>query len=179
MVAYYIYFYSILSVCFNIFVPMSTHSPISAFEKLKITHVNAIKIGIVTAEWNKHITGVLLQGAIDTLLNQGIQKDNIICKEIPGSFELPLSAQWLAQKEEIDAVICIGCVIKGDTPHFDYVCLAATNGILEVGLKFNKPVIFGVITTNSEQQALDRAGGILGNKGSEAAYTALKMLMIK
>jgi 6,7-dimethyl-8-ribityllumazine synthase len=158
---------------------MSTYTPVALSEKLIVPNVHSIKIGIVIAEWNKHITSVLKQGAIETLVDQGILKENIICKEIPGSFELPLAAQWLAQKEEIDAILCLGCVIKGDTPHFEYVCQAATDGILQVGLKYNKPVIFGVITTNNEQQAKDRSGGILGNKGSEAAITALKMLMIK
>ncbi|MBI3234055.1 MAG: 6,7-dimethyl-8-ribityllumazine synthase [Bacteroidetes bacterium] len=158
---------------------MSIYTPLNANDKVALPHVSAIKIGIVTAEWNRHITGVLLEGAKEVLLSQGIIAENIICNDVPGSFELPLAAQWLAHKEEIDAVICLGCVIKGDTPHFDFVCQAATNGILEVGLKYNKPVIFGVITTNNEQQALDRAGGSLGNKGSEAAITALKMLAIK
>jgi 6,7-dimethyl-8-ribityllumazine synthase len=97
-------------------------------------------------------------------------------KIVPGSYELSLGAQWLAQQEEIDAVICLGCVIQGETPHFDYICQAVANGITNVGLKFNKPVIFGVLTTLNLQQAIDRAGGKHGNKGDEAAATAIKML---
>ena len=154
---------------------MSQHSPI---DSLQINPETAAKcvVGIVTATWNETITGLLKQGAIETLNTQGVTNDRIRTLEVPGSFELPLGAQQLAQLPEIDAVIALGCVIRGDTPHFDYVCQAATNGILQVGLKFNKPVIFGVITVNNEKQAFDRAGGALGNKGSEGALTALQML---
>ena len=95
---------------------------------------------------------------------------------MPGSFELPLAAQWMAQVEEIDAVVCLGCVIQGETRHFDFICQAVAQGIIEVGLKYNKPVIFGVLTPSTQQQALDRAGGKHGNKGDEAAITAIKML---
>ena len=158
---------------------MSDKSPVNDEKIIELPEIASIKIGIVTAEWNRHITGILLHAAMKELLRQGISKANIFCKDVPGSFELPLAAQWLAQNEEIDAVLCLGCVIRGDTPHFDFVCQAATNGILEVGLKYNKPVIFGVITVNSEIQAAERSGGIHGNKGTEAAITALKMLAIK
>lgn len=95
---------------------------------------------------------------------------------MPGSFELSLGALWVAEKKDIDAVICLGCVIQGDTPHFDYICQAVAYGITEVGLKTKKPVIFGVLTTLDKQQALERAGGKYGNKGEEAAITALEML---
>ena len=137
-----------------------------------------LKIGIVIAAWNNHITDVLLKGAKDTLLGFGLSPDQIQSLSVPGAFELPLGAQMLFQ-QQCDAVICLGCVIKGDTPHFDYVCQAATDGILQVGLSQNKPCIFGVITTNNEQQALDRADGKLGNKGAEAALTACWMLAAK
>jgi 6,7-dimethyl-8-ribityllumazine synthase len=136
---------------------------------------NELKIGIVVADWNRHITEVLKKGAIDTLLASGLDKNQILELTVPGSFELPHGAQILFSRE-CDAVICIGCVIRGDTPHFDYVCEAATHGILRVGLDASKPCIFGVITTENEQQALDRAGGKLGNKGSEAATAACWML---
>ena len=136
---------------------------------------NELKIGIVVADWNRHITDVLKKGAVDTLIAAGMDKNQILELTVPGSFELPHGAQILFSKE-CDAVICIGCVIRGDTPHFDYVCEAATHGILRVGLDASKPCIFGVITTENEQQALDRAGGKLGNKGSEAATAACWML---
>ncbi len=134
------------------------------------------QFGIVVAEWNETITDALLEGAIETLLEQQVNRDNIKIHYVPGSFELSLGAQILAQKETIDAVITLGCVIQGETRHFDFICDAVANGITNVGLKYNKPVIFGVLTTDTMQQALDRAGGKHGNKGEEAAITAVKML---
>ena len=134
------------------------------------------KFGIVVSEWNDEITESLFEGAYSTLIQHGTKKENIIRKNVPGSFELTLAAQWMAQEEEIDAVICLGCVIHGETRHFDFICDAVANGLTEVGLKFNKPVIFGVLTPNTFQQAIDRAGGKHGNKGDEAAMTAIKML---
>lgn len=137
-------------------------------------------IGIVVSTWNNHITDVLLEGAIEELKNLGLSTSQIHITKVPGAFELPLAAQWLfnSNQPNIDAVICLGCVIKGDTPHFDFVCQGATNGIMEVGLKFNKPCIFGVITTNTEQQAFDRIGGPHGHKGREAAQTAIQLISI-
>lgn len=134
------------------------------------------KFGIVVSEWNDEITGALLEGSLETLLEQGASRENIIVHYVPGSFELSLGAQFLAQKEAIDAVMTLGCVIQGETRHFDFICDAVAQGITNVGLKYNKPVIFGVLTTNTMQQALDRAGGKHGNKGEEAAITAVKML---
>ncbi|MDO6437727.1 6,7-dimethyl-8-ribityllumazine synthase [Cyclobacterium sp. 1_MG-2023] len=131
---------------------------------------------LVVAEWNDEITSSLYSGAVETLLGYGAKKENIYRKNVPGSFELPLGAQWLAKLEEIDAVICLGCVIQGETRHFDFICDAVANGITQVGLKYDKPVIFGVLTPENQQQALDRAGGKHGNKGDEAAITAIKML---
>jgi 6,7-dimethyl-8-ribityllumazine synthase len=150
----------------------------SASGKSKINLSNK-KFAIVVAEWNEEITEPLFQGAYDTLIRMGAKKSNIIRKNVPGSFELPLAAQWMAEKKDIAAVICLGCVIKGDTPHFDYVCQGTTYGIMKVALKTNKPVAFGVITTLTMQQAIDRAGGKLGNKGEEAAVTVIKMLEIR
>jgi 6,7-dimethyl-8-ribityllumazine synthase len=136
-------------------------------------------IGVVTASWNHHITGVLQQGAIDVLTKaQSEQSIEIIEFAVPGAFEIPTAAQWLFENG-CDAVINLGCVIKGDTPHFDYVCNAVTEGIAQLALKHSKPCIFGIITTNNEQQAFDRAGGSLGNKGAEAAEAALWMLLAK
>jgi len=134
------------------------------------------KIAIVRSEWNEKVTSALLEGAMKLLNEAGVKKENIHIKHVPGTFELPLAAQWYAKKSEIDGVICLGCVIQGETKHFDFICHAAANGIMEVGLKFNKPVIFGVLTTNNQEQAEERAGGKHGNKGEEAAYTLLRML---
>jgi 6,7-dimethyl-8-ribityllumazine synthase len=137
------------------------------------------KIGIVVAEWNEDVTGVLYEGAHHALVTLGLKKKNIIRRNVPGSFELPLAAQWLAGKKDIDGVICIGCVIQGDTPHFDYICQAVAYGVMKLSLKSNKPIVFGVLTTLDKKQALERAGGKLGNKGEEAAVTVVKMLEIK
>jgi len=134
------------------------------------------RFAIVVAEWNDEITESLFDGAYQALLELGAKKGNIIRKNVPGSFELPLGAQQMAEQKNIDAVICIGCVIQGDTPHFDYICQAVAYGIMKVNLKFNKPVAFGVLTTLNKKQALERAGGKLGNKGEEAALTVVKML---
>lgn len=138
--------------------------------------LSVTRIAIVVAEWNEEITDALYHGAVSSLLAHGVKKENILKKTVPGSFELSLGAQWMADREGIDAVICLGCVIQGETPHFDYICQAVSYGITEVGLKTGKPVIFGVLTTLNKQQALDRAGGKYGNKGEEAALTAIKML---
>ena len=143
-----------------------------------ITSVKNKKIGIVVSEWNDQITDSLLSAAHEVLTAHGAKLKNIHIKYVPGSFELPLAAQYLASQKDIDAVICLGCVIQGETRHFDFICDAVANGITSVGLKYNKPVIFGVLTTNNIQQALDRAGGKHGNKGEEAAITAVKMLGI-
>ena len=134
------------------------------------------KIAIVVASWNEEITEALFEGAVGSLVSSGIKKSNIIRKTVPGSFELSLGALWMAEKKDIHAVICLGCVIQGDTPHFDYICQAVSYGITEVGLKTKKPVIFGVLTTLNKEQALERAGGKYGNKGEEAAITAMEML---
>jgi 6,7-dimethyl-8-ribityllumazine synthase len=137
------------------------------------------KFAIVVAEWNEDITEPLFEGAYHALIEMGVKKSNIIRKNVPGSFELPLAAQWEAEKKDIAAVICLGCVIQGDTPHFDYVCQGVAYGIMKVNLKSNKPVAFGVLTTLTKKQAMERAGGKLGNKGEEAALTVVKMLEIK
>ena len=134
------------------------------------------RFAIVVAEWNEEITESLYQGAYNALLKLDVKKENVIRKNVPGSFELPLGAKWMVEKKEIDAVIALGCVIQGDTPHFDYICQAVANGIMNVSINANKPVAFGVLTTLNKQQALERAGGKLGNKGEEAALTVVKML---
>jgi len=133
-------------------------------------------IGVVVSEWNSEITEALLAGAMDCFKEHGVSQKQLVIKYVPGSFELPLGAQQLSRKSKIDAVLALGCVIQGETRHFDFICNAMSNGLMRVGLKFNKPVIFGVLTTNNKQQALDRAGGKFGNKGEEAAITSIKML---
>tara|TARA_R110001599_G_scaffold191266_2_gene386025 strand:- start:25793 stop:26269 length:477 start_codon:yes stop_codon:yes gene_type:complete len=149
---------------------------LSDYSDKNITDMGKKKFAIVVSEWNEEVTESLYQGAYETLIANGVSKDNIVKKMVPGSFELSMGAQWMAQIEEIDAVICLGCVIQGETRHFDFICDAVAHGITNVSLKFNKPVIFGVLTPNTQQQALDRAGGKHGNKGDEAAITAVKML---
>jgi 6,7-dimethyl-8-ribityllumazine synthase len=139
----------------------------------------AMKFGIVVAEWNYEITGALAQGAVDTLKKHSASDGNIIVKHVPGTFELTLGAQYLAEYANVDAIIVLGCVIQGETRHFDFICHGVTQGITDLNIKYNKPFIFGVLTTDNQQQALDRAGGKLGNKGDEAAVTAIKMLALR
>ncbi|MGE0771009.1 MAG: 6,7-dimethyl-8-ribityllumazine synthase [Cyclobacteriaceae bacterium] len=134
------------------------------------------KFGIVVAKWNEDVTEALFEGAYQALLSMGAKKKNITREDVPGSFELPLAAQRLASKKSIDAVICLGCVIQGETPHFDYICQAVANGIMRVSLDSGKPVAFGVLTTLDKKQAMDRAGGKFGNKGEEAAVTVVEMV---
>lgn len=154
----------------------SSLKSLSEYTTNNLPDISDKKFGIVVSEWNDQITEALFSGALDTLLSHGAKKSHIFRKDVPGSFELTLGAQWLAEQDEIDAVICLGCVIQGETRHFDFICDAVAHGITNVGLKFNKPVIFGVLTPDTMQQALDRAGGKHGNKGDEAAITAIKML---
>ncbi|MEO1255462.1 MAG: 6,7-dimethyl-8-ribityllumazine synthase [Bacteroidota bacterium] len=141
--------------------------------------VSQYKFGIVVAEWNEQVTEALYSGTYQTLIGAGVSRDNIDRMNVPGTFELSLGGQWMAERKDIDAVICLGCVIQGETRHFDFICDAVANGITNVNLKFNKPVIFGVLTTDNMKQALDRAGGKHGNKGDEAAATAIKMMQNK
>lgn len=133
------------------------------------------KFGIVVSEWNNEITGSLLQGAMDTLKKHGAQEVNILVKHVPGSFELTIGGRFFAEYTEVDAIILLGCVIQGETRHFDFICQSVTKGATDLNLKYGIPVIFGVLTTANQQQALERAGGRLGNKGDEAAITAIKM----
>ena len=137
------------------------------------------KFAIVVAEWNEEVTEVLYEGALQALLATGAKKSHITRTRVPGSFELPLGAQWALDNKHIDAVICLGCVIQGETPHFDYICSAVAHGIMKLNLKYNKPVAFGVLTTLDKKQAMDRAGGKYGNKGEEAALTVVRMLEVK
>lgn len=152
---------------------------LSEYDLESVPSAEGMKFGIVVAEWNYQITGALAQGAVDTLIKHGAKEENITLKHVPGTFELPLGGQFLAEYTHADAIILLGCVIQGDTRHFDFICNGVTQGTTELNLKYNKPFIFGVLTTENEQQALDRAGGRLGNKGDEAAVTAIKMVALK
>lgn len=151
---------------------------LSAFEK-ELPSASGLRFGIVVSEWNSEITDKLLEGALETLLKQEVDEEDIIIKNVPGSFELTMGAQFMGEYTEVDAVICLGCVIKGETPHFDYICQAVAQGLTNVSLEYNIPVIFGVLTTLNADQAKERAGGEHGNKGIEAAVTALKMAMLQ
>ena len=134
-----------------------------------------LKVAIVVSQFNSSITEQLLQGALDVLKRIGITEKIIRVIRVPGSFEIPLAAQRLAQKGKFDAIVCLGCVIRGETPHFDYICQQASRGIGEVGLKCDLPVTFGVITADTFEQAVNRAGPKDGNKGAEAALSAVEM----
>lgn len=152
---------------------------LSEYDLATVPSALKMKFGIVVAEWNYEITGALAQGAVDTLKKHGASDQNIILKHVPGSFELTLGAQYLAEYAKVDAVIILGCVIQGETRHFDFICQSVTQGITNLNIKYNMPFIFGLLTTDNQQQALDRAGGKLGNKGDEAAITAIKMLALR
>lgn len=138
-----------------------------------------MRIGIVVAEWNSEVTESLFNGARETLLKAGCPEANIIRKNVPGSFELPLAAKWMLDSIKPDAVICLGCVVQGETRHFDFICDQVASGIMQVQLQYSVPVIFGVLTTNDQQQAIDRAGGDHSNKGIESAVTAIRMVMLR
>lgn len=136
-------------------------------------------VGIVVSEYYSEITYKLLEGCVDTLKQHGIADENIMVEYAPGAFELPLAAQWLFDATEVDAVICLGCVIKGDTDHDKYINTAVANELMRLSIETDAPFIFGVITPNNHQQALDRAGGKHGNKGVECAVAVIKMLALR
>lgn len=157
----------------------SSHKNLSNFEGSEIPNGKGMRIGVVVAEWNIAITGALRDGAIKTLLENGVAEKDVVVKYVPGSFELTMGAQFLCEDKSIDGVITLGCVIQGETRHFDFICDAVAHGVTNVSLKYNKPVIFGVLTPNTLEQAQDRAGGKHGNKGDEAAVTVLKMIKLQ
>ena len=135
------------------------------------------KIGIIVSRWNEQVTGALKEGAMQTLLKAGVPRQNILDFDVPGSFELPSAAAMLLDaNEDVDAVICLGCIIQGETRHFEFIAQAVANGIAKVGVEYTVPVIFGVLTCNTAEQAADRSGGKHGNKGVEAAASCLQML---
>jgi 6,7-dimethyl-8-ribityllumazine synthase len=148
---------------------------LSAYEKEHLPDARSMRIGIVVSEWNEHVTSNLLKGCVDALTDCGVSEQRILVAHVPGSFELALGAQLLLENHRLDAVVCLGCIIRGDTAHFDFVSQACAQGIQSTSLKLGKPVIFGVLTDDTQEQSLARSGGSKGNKGTEAAITAIKM----
>ena len=148
---------------------------LSDYDPASIPDASNMNFGIVVSEWNHEITGALLEGAVKTLEKHGALSENIHVKTVPGSFELIYGAHQMTLNDGYDAIIILGCVIRGETPHFDYICQGVTYGIARLNAKSEIPVIFGLLTTNDMQQAKDRAGGRLGNKGDECAVDAIKM----
>lgn len=153
----------------------TAYQNLSEYDFNSVPDGSEMSIGIVVAEWNKNITEKLLEGACNTLEKHGVKQENILVSRVPGSFELTFGAKHMAETKELNAIIVLGSVVRGDTPHFDYVCSGVTQGITELNLMYDIPFIFGLLTTDNMQQAEDRAGGKYGNKGDEAAVTALKM----
>ncbi len=155
---------------------MSTaYHNLSEYDTKNIPDASGMSIGIIVSEWNPDVTEQLKNGAVSTLKRLGVKEDNITVVYVPGSFELVYGAARMAKSIDVDAIIVLGCVVKGDTPHFDYVCSGVTQGISALNQQGTIPFIFGLLTTDNMKQALDRAGGIHGNKGDEAAVTAVKM----
>jgi 6,7-dimethyl-8-ribityllumazine synthase len=157
----------------------SADKNLSVFNTEGLPDISNKKFAIVVAEWNSEITEALYDGAYKTLIEYGATAQNIERGNVPGSFELTLGAHWFAQREDIDAVIALGVVIQGETKHNDYINHAVAQGITNISIKNNKPVIFGVLTPNNMEQAVERSGGVHGNKGDEAAMTAIKMVGLK
>lgn len=154
---------------------MSTTN-LSAYDANRVPHAGGMKFDIIVSDWNSDVTFALCEGAIETLKKHGAFDKDIRVFHVPGSFELVYAAKKSCQCKDVDAVIVLGCVVRGGTPHFDYVCQGTTNGIAALNAEGTKPVIFGLLTTDDMQQALDRSGGALGNKGVECAQTAIRMV---
>lgn len=154
-------------------------SNLSYYDKNTIPDAKNFRFGIVVSEWNPEITQNLKKGAIETLLDSGATKENIISWDVPGSFELVYGCKKMIQSQKLDAIIAIGNVIQGETKHFDFVCEGVTQGIVDLNIKYDIPVIFCVLTDNTKQQSLARSGGKLGNKGIECAVAAVKMAALK
>lgn len=148
---------------------------LSDFSHTRVANASAFRFGIVVAEWNTEITEALREGAYQSLIEHGALPEHITTLAVPGSYELISGADMLLSHKNFNAIICLGCVIQGETRHFDFICDAVANGLAQVGIKHNKPVVFGVLTTDNQEQALDRAGGKHGNKGVEAGLTAIQM----
>jgi 6,7-dimethyl-8-ribityllumazine synthase len=149
---------------------------LSHYNEATIPDASKMLFGIVVSEWNRKITDALMKGAFDTLIRHGAKQENIFVHYVPGSFELALGAQIILKYSDADAVICLGSIIQGETRHFEFVCQATAQGVKDVSLQYNKPVIFGVLTDDNMQQSIDRSGGKHGNKGIECAIAAIKMV---
>ncbi|WP_297792511.1 6,7-dimethyl-8-ribityllumazine synthase [uncultured Eudoraea sp.] len=156
----------------------TSNKNLSVYDKKTIPNAKSLRFGIVVSEWNSEITEALYHGAEATLLDCGAIPDNILRWDVPGSFELTFGCKKMIQENELDAVIAIGSVIKGETKHFDFVCSATAQGIKDLNIHTRTPVIFCVLTDDNLQQAVDRSGGKHGNKGTEAAIAAIKMAML-
>lgn len=152
---------------------------LSTYNPDEIPSAKKMIFGIVVSDWNKEVTHELLKGAYETLKKHGAKEENILVKHVPGAFELTLGAQFMAEYGDFDGVICLGCVIQGETRHFDFICQGVTHGITELNLNYNIPFVFGLLTTENLEQAKERAGGKLGNKGVEAAVTAIQMAQLQ
>ena len=149
---------------------------LSDYDIHSVPDATGMRVGIVVSEWNDKITGALLEGACQTLMKHGVREEDIKVKTVPGSFELVYGASRLVNSGLVDAVIAIGCVIRGDTPHFEYICQGTTQGLADLNREGRVPVIYGLLTCNTLEQAQERCGGMLGNKGDECAVTAIKMV---
>lgn len=153
---------------------------LSDFTSFKLSGIESLRIGVLVSEWNHAITDNLKKGAVQTLVKQGVVLENIKIGYVPGSFELPSAAVMMLEADEkLDAVICLGCIIQGETRHFEFIAQAVANGIMQVAIDYNTPVIFGVLTCENMLQAEERSGGKHGNKGVEAAASCLKMLELE
>lgn len=152
---------------------------LSEYDESSIPNAEGMRFGIVVSEWNAVITHALYEGCYDTLIRHGVSPEKIHTLQVPGAFELPAGARLLSSRHNPDAVICLGCVIRGETNHHDYINQAVANGLMNLSIASGRPFIFGLLTPNDQQQALERAGGIHGNKGVEAAVTAIRMAGLK
>lgn len=152
---------------------------LSNYNRRDLPDAGRMRIGIVVSNWNSEITDNLLNGARSTLLDAGLLDTNILVHRVPGSFELPIAAQWMLESKEVDGAIVLGSVIQGETRHFDFVCQAVANAVQDVNLKTGKPIIFGLLTDDNIQQARDRSGGKHGNKGVECAVAAIQMVALQ
>ena len=152
---------------------------LSEYKELNISNIETFKVAIVVAEWNAFITENLLKGCEETLLKEGVKQENIKIVRVPGAFELSYASMQLCKSQKYDAVVAIGCVIRGETSHFDFVCSGVTQGITLCNTQTDTPTIFSLLTDDHKEQSIARSGGSLGNKGIEAGVTALKMIDLR
>ena len=153
----------------------SAHKNLSSYDESALPDAAPLRFGVVVADWNADVTHALYAGCYETLVKHGASEANVHTVQVPGTFELPAAARMLAGRHKLDAIICLGCVIKGETKHDEYINNAVSQGLVNLSIATGQPFIFGVLTPNTHAQALDRAGGKHGNKGVEAAVTAIRM----